>query len=110
MKAIVVGASRTATGKLFKLKSATSIHTLQVVFTGSISALSVNFQGSIDGVNVFTLLSYSLSASEIAAKAAMIHVVNKLVEYIEVDIVTLTGTGSVTISHSPANDEALQVN
>jgi len=107
MKAILSAATGTGAGKLFQVS--TSIHTIQVVFTGTISALSVAIEGSIDGANIFALETHELSSEELAAKKVMFHIVNKLVEYVRVNITVLTGAGAVTVYHSPADAASRQV-
>jgi len=109
MKALLSGATETGAGSLWKLSNSTDIHTVQVVFTGTITALTVALEGSIDEDNIAVLQTHALSDAEISAKAAMFHVVNKLVEYVRINITTFTGSGSVTVSHSPAKSDALQI-
>lgn len=107
MKAILSGATGTGAGKLFQVN--TSIHTVQVVFTGTISALSIAIEGSIDGTNIVALETHALTGDEISAKKSMFHIVNRLVEYVRANITVLTGAGAVTVYHSPASAESRQV-
>ena len=109
MKALLSAATETGAGSLWKLKESSDVHTVYAKFTGTITALTVALEGSIDGTNIVALTTHEFTASEISAKQAMFHVVNKLVEYVRINITVLTGTGSVTVSHSPADNSALQI-
>ena len=108
MKEILSAVTGTGAGKLFAVDGS-NIHTVQVVFTGAISSLSVAIEGSIDGTNIVALATHEFTSEEIAAKKSMFHVVNKLVEYVRANITVLTGSGAVTVYHSPANAASRQV-
>ena len=108
MKAILTGATVIGAGKLFEI-GGVDTHTLHVVFTGSISALTVAIEGSINGTDVVALATHELATEEISAKSSMFHIVNKLVEYVRVNITVMTGSGSVTVYHSPATAASKQI-
>lgn len=77
------------------------VHTVQVVFTntgGSVTALTVDLEGSLDNTTWFTLKSYALSGTELTAKTAMYHVVNKGVNHIRANITTITETGTTAVT------------
>lgn len=109
MKTVVNAAATGGVKKIFELEHSTSLHTVQTVFTGSITALTIDLEGSLDGTTFFQLAQDAFSEAEITAKAAMFHVVDKLVEYIRINISTLTGTGTVTCKYSPATSAMRQV-
>lgn len=67
---------------------------------GSVTALTVNMEGSIDYSHWYNLKSYPLNTydtAEIANAQAMFHVVNKDVNYIRANITTLTETGTTAV-------------
>jgi len=67
-------------------------HTWTVKTTGSPTAVTVNFEGSIDNVDWFTLDSSTATSSE------MRHVVNKPVLFVRCNLTTLTGGTSPTVT------------
>lgn len=74
-------------------------HTVQAVFVennGSITALTVDLEGSIDKVSYFTLASEVFDAGQITAKAAMFHVENKSVRWVRINVSSITDTGDGT--------------
>lgn len=80
--------------------SGASTHTVHVHFTnsgGSVTALTVDLEGSIDDSHFFTLKSYALNGTELTAKQAMFHVVNKSVNFVRANITTLTETGTTAV-------------
>ena len=81
-------------------------HTVQCFFTnsgGGVTALVVDLEGSIDNNKFYTLASHTFSSAELTAKQAMFHVVNKSIEWVRVNITTLTETGTtaVTVDYDP---------
>ncbi len=66
------------------------------------TALVIDLEGSITGLNYFALASHTLTATELTAKCCMFHVVDKPIKWIESNITTLTQTGvgdvSVTVA------------
>lgn len=76
-------------------------HTTQVVFTnsgGSLTALILDLEGSLDGISWFQLDTKTFSSAEITAKGTMFHTVNRVVGYIRVNITTLTETGTTAVT------------
>lgn len=80
-------------------------YTVQVKFTntgGSVTALSVALEGSLDGVNYSSLhdlgTPFAFSASELTAKSAMYHISNRDVFYVRGNVTTLTATGTTAIT------------
>ena len=81
------------------LGSPNTDHTVQVSFTGSITALTVELLGSLDGANWFVMDSHAFSGGEITAKIAIYQVNDLAVEYVKEKITAVTGTGVVNALH-----------
>ena len=79
-----------------------SEHTVEVIFTnsgGSVTALTVDLEGSIDGgTNWYTLKSYPFSAAELVAKKTAFSVVDRRFEWVRANITTLTETGTTKVT------------
>ena len=73
-------------------------HTVQVTTTGEPTAVTVDLEGSLDGVTFFVLSSHAFSGAEITAEAAMFHVVDKPVNFVRLDLTTLTGGTDPTVT------------
>ena len=81
-----------------------NMHTVAVYYTdanASISALVVTLEGSTDRPDVadgsahwFTLGTLTFSGAQLTAKQGMMHVVNKPVPRVRLNITTLTGEGA----------------
>ena len=83
-----------------------STFTAAVEFTnsgGSVTALTVAIEGSLDGTKWFALATHTLTAGELSAGQAMFHITNKYVRFVRANITTLTETGTtaVTVKISP---------
>jgi hypothetical protein len=109
MKEIVSGVVASGVKHIFKLINSTDIHAVQFVFTGAMTALVADLEGSLDGVTFFSLGTKTFSEAELTAKAALLHVTGKLVEYVRINITTYTGTGAVTVYYTPATSDMRQV-
>jgi len=75
-------------------------YTVQIWWTnsgGSVTAMTVDLEGSLNGSHWFTLASHGLTAGEITAKAAMYHVEGKVIEYVRGNITALTETGTTKV-------------
>lgn len=72
-------------------------HTVEVAFGQgeTPSAVTVDLEGAIREGVYYTLQSYSFSAGDLTAKRAMFHVVNKPVNFVRLNLVTLTGVGTI---------------
>jgi hypothetical protein len=110
MKEIVSGVTSSGIKKIFQLEHGSDIHAVQSVFTGALTALLLDLEGSLDDTSFFSLGTKTFSEAELSAKAALLHVTGKLVEYIRINITTYTGTGSVTCYYDPATSAMRQVN
>ena len=109
MKEVVSGATTSGAKKIFKIEHSTALHCIQAKFTGTVSALTISVEGSLDGESFFELAAHTLTAAEISAKVAMFEIINKLSEYIRINLTTYTGTGPVTVYYTPATSAMLQV-
>lgn len=104
-KRLIDAQSTTGAGNAVSLGSfATGDHTMEMYFTvtgGSVTALTVALEGSLDGVNFYTLGSHSFNAGELTARRAITFITGKLVDYVRANITTLTNTGTayVTVMH-----------
>ena len=83
-------ATTTGAGGIHKIKPSPN-HTMQVVLvSGSLTALTVLLEGSLDGVTFFPLITHGSITDSSMAWAA-----NAPVEYIRANITILTGTTPV---------------
>lgn len=71
--------------------------TVEASFTEGVAttctALTIDLEGSVTGVNYFPLASHTFTSAEKTAKCAMFHLADKPVEYVRANITTLTKTG-----------------
>jgi len=88
------------TGNALKLGRPVKDHTLQVTCPASVTALTIEVHGSLDGASWFTIDSHALSAPEITAEAALYHITDEIVEYVRAKVAALTGTGTINVLHS----------
>jgi len=89
----------TGTGTIFK-NGPTENYRFEVTFTGSITALTVRLNGGLSDDTLFPEETYTLDADDIAAGKAAFTGSNTYVNFVQAEIVTLTGTGTVTIKYS----------
>jgi len=80
-------------------------HTVSVSFTtsGSVSAMTVSLEGSIDGgLTWHDLAAHSLTGTELTNGCALFHVTDKIVDLVRVnlDAITESGTTSVDVWYS----------
>jgi len=73
-------------------------HSFQVVTTGSPTAVTIQILGTLDGSNYSELFEHTLTSTEIANGISMFHLIRKAVPKIKVNISTLTGGVSPTVS------------
>ena len=88
------------TGIGLKLGRPVTDHTIQIVCPGTVSALTIELHGSLDGATWFTIDSHAFSGGEITAKAALVHVNGETVEHVRAKIAALTGSGIINVLHS----------
>ena len=73
------GVTTTATGDARGANGIATYHTVACWYSdtdNSITAATVDLEGSIDGIHFYQLATHPFTAGEITAKAAMFHVVN----------------------------------
>lgn len=94
-----VEATGASSGKL-KVPSGKTHHTVSMVYdsTGSVTAMTIDLEGSIDnGTTWHQLASHACSAGELSALQAMIHVADKPVDWVRVNVTTLTESGTTNV-------------
>lgn len=73
-------------------------HTIQGMLTGSPSSVVIDLDGSLDGDTYYQLASHTVTAQELATDSFMFHVTSKLVRYVRLNLVTLSGGTSPTVT------------
>ncbi|WP_373088685.1 hypothetical protein [Zhongshania sp.] len=76
-------------------------HTVHATWTGAPTAVTIKLQGSLlnpEEGEWEDLAEHSATAEEISNQSAMFHVVDKPVRYVRVDLDTLTGGTSPTVT------------
>jgi hypothetical protein len=77
-----------------------SNHTVQVTFTnsgGSVTALTVALEGSLDDTNYVTLVTHIFTAGELTAKTSLFIVSAVNVSRVRANVTLLTSTGTTAI-------------
>lgn len=72
-------------------------HWFQIYFTGTVTALTVAMETSLDGTNWVVIATKAFSAGEITAKCAALSAIGYPTERIRANITAYTGTGPVTV-------------
>lgn len=80
------------------------LHTVQLTFTesaGTVTAMTIDIEGSLDDTNFFAIASHDLTAAELAdtqgstvTGSAMFHIVNRQVRYVRAKVASVTGEGA----------------
>lgn len=101
---LLAAATSTGVGSKFDVSQANgSIHSIQVDMGGTVvaTAVTVDLEGSLDGKKWFQLVQHILTAGEITAESALFHVVDKPVNFVRANLITLTGgtAPTVTVDH-----------
>lgn len=74
--------------------------TIDLYFTntgGTVTALVIDAEGSSDNSHYHQLASHTLDAAELTANKAAFHIVDKLFDYIRLNITTITETGTTSV-------------
>jgi len=95
---ILDAATATGAGNDWQVRAGASEHTIQGVCTGSPTAVTTEFEGSLDGVTWYQLAEHSWTTNEIAAQAALFHVSTKLITYTRINLSVLTGGTTPTVT------------
>jgi hypothetical protein len=75
-----------------------SIHTCHVKITGSPTAVSVALNGSVEDADYGQLATHTFTAGELTAGYVEFHVTSKPVEWVQGEVLTLTGGTSPTVT------------
>jgi hypothetical protein len=96
---ILDAATSTGAGSAYLLHRISDNFTAQVIVTtdGTLTAITVDIETSLDGTNWAAVATHVFSAAEITAKHAIFHVVDKPVQYVRANITTLTESGTTTV-------------
>jgi len=98
MSVILLNAvTATGVGQSFQNNNGFVSHTVQVMVTGSPTVVVVDLEGSLNGVTWFQLQQYTFDAADITAQAALFHQNDKLVDYVRLNLITLTGGTAPTV-------------
>lgn len=73
-------------------------HTVQVTTTGAPTAVTIDLEGSLDNATFFVLASHVFTAGELTDSKAMFHVIDKVVRNVRLNLSTLTGGSSPTVT------------
>ncbi len=73
-------------------------HTVHIIVFGAPSAVTVDLDGSLDGINWASLNEHIMSAEELAAGIAIFHTVDKPIRYVRIALTELTSGGGATVS------------
>lgn len=91
---LLVAVDSTGAGNSKKVRYIPDVHVVECHYTDantSITALTVDFEGSINKTNWYQLSQHEFSGGEITAKQAVFFTINAPVEYVRANITTLTG-------------------
>ena len=91
-------ATATGVGDTWNIRSGAANHTLQGTATGNPTGITTDLEGSLDGVTWYTLAAHKWVNGELTDQQAMFHVLSKYVTYVRVNLTTLTGGTSPTVT------------
>ena len=74
-----------------------------VTTVGSPSAVTIDIEGSFDGVTFFQIAQHILTAAEISAQKAIFHIAGKPVLFSRANLITFTGGTSATVEQGRAD-------
>lgn len=81
-------------------------HTVQLIITGDPTAVTLDLEGSLDGVTWAQLAEHVMSAEELAAGNSMFHVVDQVVRYVRLNLTLLTAGTAPTVTAFYAGETA----
>lgn len=93
------GVEATGTSSAVYLENSNPI-TVDLYWTnsgGTVTALTIDAEGSSDNSHYHQLASHTLDAAELTANKAAFHIVDKLFDYIRLNITTITETGTTSV-------------
>lgn len=91
-------ATSTGTSNSWTIRRGAIEHTVQATVTGSPTAVQIDLEGSLDGTTWYKLAAHNFSAGDISNQNTMFHVSSKMVTYVRVNVISLTGGSSPTIT------------
>ena len=106
-KKLLDAVTSTGEGGERPLRQDVASHTYQVNTTGDPSAGVVDLEGSLDGVNWLQLDRMTIDAGEITADTAIRHVIEKVVNNVRLNLITLTAGTAPTVTGFYAGDDLL---
>lgn len=92
-------ATSTGAGTVYSLTPAVHSYTMSVATSGTVTAATVNLEGSLDNVHWYPL-GVAASTDANWSSGEMIHVAFKPVNYIRANLVSISGGGSITATVS----------
>lgn len=96
---MLTASTATGAGLSVALRKGVQEHTVQVIITGSPTAVTVALESSLDnGVTWNSIGTYAFSAGDLTAASAMYHVVNKPAELVRMNTTVLTGGTAPTVT------------
>lgn len=95
---LLEAATVTGVSPKWNIRAGSIEHTIQCVCTGNPTAVTTELEGSLDGVTWYQLAAHIWTSAEITAQAAMFHVSSKLVTNVRVNLSTLTGGASPSVT------------
>lgn len=100
MTALTFLDAATATGEssIKALPFLVSAHSVQATITGAPTAVTVDLEGSLDGETFFVLATHPFTAGELTAAAALFHVIERPVNFVRVNLLTLTAGTAPTVT------------
>ena len=96
---ILYTSSSTGVGDTYEIGK-TSNHRVEITFTGTITALKIRLNGGLAAEVLYPECTYTLDSEDIAAGKAAFTLSNSYVNFVQGEIVTLTGSGTVKIKYS----------
>ena len=73
-------------------------HTVQATFTGDPTAVSIILEGSLDEQTWYQLAIHNTLGDDLVNQQTMFHVTSKLVNAVRINLSTLTGGSSPTVT------------
>ena len=73
-------------------------HTVQATFTGDPTAVSIILEGSLDEQTWYQLAIHNALGDDLVNQQTMFHVTSKLVNAVRINLSTLTGGSSPTVT------------
>jgi len=91
-------ATATGAGNASSQQRLISDSSYTIGITGAPSAVTVDIEGSFDGVTFFQLAQHVMTAGELTATKAMFHISGKPVLFFQANLITLTAGSSPTVT------------